>query len=179
MTDSASVFTDLDRFSMRLGTLLSSNAARQAPKVAQRLHAERLLAAAIDSLSKSLKLLADTAVKLDAPLRKVEHVAAGCAAIADSLEAFGDGRSLGQVAKLCGQGDALVQPIVDQIVRIRGPLQAALGLLGNLPTPDQLHRLHQEMIDLANDFEQLKPQTGNSEALTSEPPQSNTGGNQP
>lgn len=179
MSDTANVFTDLNDFSIRLGTLLSSGAAQQAPKIAQRLRVEKQLEAAIKSLIKALNTLADATVKLHEPLEKAGHVAAGCEAIADSLDAFGDGKSLGQAAKLCGQSDAVVQPIMDKILQIRGPLKAALNILGSLPTPSELIGLHKNLTDLAEDFEALQQKVEGSNVSVSASTQSTTGGKLP
>ncbi|MEF8706865.1 MAG: hypothetical protein V5B07_10555 [Candidatus Accumulibacter sp. UW27] len=179
MSDSANVFTDLNQFSTRLGTLLSSNAAGQAAKIAQRLHAEKPLNAGIDTLIHVLNMLASALVKLDAPLKKAGNVAAGCEAIADSLDAFGDGKSLVQVAKRCGQSDAMVQPVVDKIVQIRGPLKAALDLLGSLPTPGELSGLCKHLTALAGDLKGLKAEVEEPLASISTPTPSTTGGKLP
>jgi hypothetical protein len=179
MSDSANVFTDLNQFSTRLGTLLSSNAAGQAPKIASRLRAEKQLKVAIESLIKILEGLAQATRNLKEPLDKAAKVAAGCEAIADSLDAFGDGKSLGKVAKLCGQSDGVVQPILDKIVQIRGPLMKALGILGSLPTPSELIALGKNLTDLADDLKALQGKIENPIASTSTPTPLTTGGNQP
>jgi len=179
MSDSANVFTDLDHFLTRLDTLLSSSAAGQAPRIANKLRAEKQLKVAIESLIKILEGLAQTTENLKKPLEKAAEVAAGCEAIADSLDAFGDGKSLGKVAKLCGQSDGVVQPIVDRIVQIRGPLKAALGILGSLPTPSELIGLGKNLTDLADDLKALKLKVEDPNASTSTPTPSTTGGKLP
>ncbi|MBL8395121.1 MAG: hypothetical protein JNK99_10295 [Candidatus Accumulibacter sp.] len=178
MSDSANVFTDLDHFSTRLGTLLSSSAAGQAPKIASKLRAEKQLKVAIESLIKILEGLAQATENLKKPIEKAVEVAAGCEAIADSLDAFGDGESLGKVAKLCGQSDGVVQPILDKIVLIRGPLKAALSILGSLPTPSELIELSRNLTDLADDLKALQGKIENPIASTSIPTASTTGGKQ-
>ena len=179
MSDSVNVFADLNHFSTRLGTLLSSSAAGQAPKIASKLRAEKQLKVAIESLIKILEGLAQATTNLKEPLEKAAEVAAGCEAIADSLDAFGDSKSLGQVAKLCGQSDGVVQPIVDKIVHIRGPLKAALGILGSLPTPNELIGLDEHLTALADDLKALKGEVKDPKASTSTPTLSTTGGQLP
>jgi hypothetical protein len=178
MSDSANVFTDLNHFSTRLGTLLSSSAAEQAPKIASKLRAEKQLKVAIESLIKILQGLAQATRNLKKPLEKAAEVAAGCEAVADSLDAFGDGESLGKVAKLCGQSDGVVQPILDKIVQIRGPLKSALGILGSLPTPSELIDLGKNLTDLADDLKALQGKIENPIA-SSTPTPSTTGGKLP
>jgi hypothetical protein len=179
MSDSVNVFADLNHFSTRLGTLLSSSAAGQAPKIANKLRAEKQLKLAIESLIKILEGLAQATRKLQKPLEKAAEVAAGCEAIADSLDAFGDGKSLGKVAKLCGQSDGMVQPILDKIVQIRGPLKSALGILGSLPTPSELIELGKNLTDLADDLQTMKLKVQDPNASTSTPTPSTPGGKLP
>lgn len=179
MNDSANVFTDLNHFSTRLGTLLSSNAAGQAPKIASKLRAEKQLKVAIQSLINILEGLAQATRNLKKPIEKAAEVAAGCEAIADSLDTFGDGKSLGKVAKLCGQSDGVVQAILDKIGQIRGPLMKALGILGSLPTPSELIALDKDLTDLADDLKALQGKVEGPNASTSTPTLSTTGGKLP
>jgi len=184
MSDSANVFTDLNRFSTRLERLLLSDAARQAPKIAKRLRAEKQLAIGIDALADALNMLASILEKLQGPLKKAEHVAAGCEAIADGpiadgLAAFGNGKSLGQVAKLCGQSDGAVQPLVDRIVQVRGPLTRALGILGSLPTPGELTVLRNALNNLASGLRALQQEVKTPNASVSTPTPSTPGGKLP
>jgi hypothetical protein len=179
MTDSANVFGDLNAFSTRLETLLISDAARQAPKIAKRLRAEKQLAIAIDALADALNTLASAVKKLQDPLKKAAHVAAGCEAIADGLAAFGDGKSIGPVAKLCGQSDGVVQPIVDRIVQVRGPLMKALAALGSLPTPGELTVLCNTLSSLASGLRALQQEVGTPNASPSTPTPSTPGGKLP
>ncbi len=176
MSDSASVFTDLNQFSTRLDTLLSSSAAGQAPKIASKLHAEKQLKAAVDFLIKALEQLAKATRNLEKPLEKAAEVAAGCEAIADSLDSFGDGKSLGKVAKLCGQSDGVVQPIVDKIGQVRGPLMKALGILGSLPTPSELTALCKNLTDLVDHLKELTAEVQDPNASPSTPTPSTPGG---
>lgn len=179
MSDSANVFGDLNRLSTRLERLLISDAARQAPKIAKRLRAEKQLAIGIDALADALNMLASILEKLQGPLKKAEHVAAGCEAIADGLAAFGNGNSLGQVAKLCGQSDGAVQPLVDRIVQVRGPLTRALGILGSLPTPGELTVLRNALNDLASGLRALQQEVKTPNASLSTPTPSTPGGKLP
>ncbi len=179
MSDSANVFSDLNELSTRLQRLLISDAARQAPKIAKRLRAEKQLDTGIKALVDALNMLASVLQKLEDPLKKAEHVAAGCEAIAETLDAFGDGKSVGKVAKLCGQSDAVVQPIVDKISQVRGPLMKALGILGSLPTPAELTGLCEDLTDLAVRLKGLKPVVEIPNAPTSTPTPSTTGGKLP
>ena len=98
MTTAENAFTALDGFLDRLERLV--NAAPPALKLAQRLRAEKQLDTGIKALVDALNMVASALKKLQEPLKKAEHLAAGCEAIADSLDAFGDGKSLGKVAKL-------------------------------------------------------------------------------
>ncbi len=179
MSDTATIFADLNQLALRLGTLLSSRTARKAPEVARKLGAEKQLKVAIGSLIKVLEGLAEAIRNLKKPLEKAAEVAAGCEAIADSLAAFGDGKSLGQVAKLCGQSDGVVQPIVDKIVLVRGPLMKALGILGSLPTPSQLTEICKNLTDLADDLQTMKLKVETPSASTSTPTPSTPGGKLP
>jgi hypothetical protein len=179
MSDTATIFADLNQLALRLGTLLSSRTAGKAPEVARKLRAEKQLKVAIASLINVLEGLANATKALEKPLEKTAEIAAGCEAIADSFDAFGDGKSLGQVAKLCGQSDAMVQPIVDKIVQVRGPLVKALGMLGSLPTPSQLTELCKNLTDLADDLQTIALKVEDPNAPTSTPTPTSPGGKLP
>ncbi len=179
MSDTAMIFADLNQLALRLGTLLSSRTAGKAPEVARKLRAEKQIEVAIASLINVLEGLAEAIRNLKKPLEKAADVAAGCEAIADSLDAFGDGMSLGKVAKLCGQSDSVVQPIVDKIVQVRGPIMKALGMLGNLPTPSQLTELCKNLTDLADDLRTIKLKVEDPNAPTSTPTPTTPGGKLP
>lgn len=179
MSDTAMLFADLNQLALRLGTLLSSRTAGKAPEVARKLRAERQLEVAIATLINVLEGLAEAIRNLKKPLVRTGEVAAGCEAIADSLDALGDGKSLGQVAKLCGQSDAMVQPIVDTIVQVRRPLMKALGILGSLPTPSQLTELCEHLTDLADDLQTIKRKVEDPNAPTSAPTPMTPGGKLP
>jgi hypothetical protein len=145
MSNAAEVFAEVGRMTDRLDALLRSDAAQKAPAVAKKLRVEKQLRSAIEALKTIVGQLGKATGRLEEPLDKIAALAASCQAIADGLQTFGDGKSIGEMARRCGQSEAMVQPVIDTIAAVRGPLAQVLGFLATLPAASDVRALHDKL----------------------------------
>lgn len=177
MSSTADIFGDLNELISSIDELLQTSTAKEAPNIARDLGIEKQLNSALDAFIAVLNKIADTVLKLRAPLIQADAVVAGLEMIADSLQDFGDGSALTEILGFFEVSDAPFQPLLTGMRKGGQYLEAGLGLSDNLPSPDDLSNTNLRLTKLGSSLASLKatpalPKSSSTPSLT----QTKTGG---